>query len=235
MSRRFQAVLFDLDDTLYSRRAAFARWTDGYLADTLRLSDPVEAASVRALIHSLDLNGYGSKQAIFERLHADYPALPGSPARSLETFFAEFLTHVRPESATERLLDALAAASLPFGVVTNGSHRQWRKLDALGLSARTDCLFVSEDFGTKKPDPAIFRAAAAHLGIAPGHILFVGDNPAADVGGTQAVGMAAAWLHRDQPWPDEMDRRPEFVIDTLADVADILEIDGLEMAGGGTG
>ena len=223
---RFHAVLFDLDDTLYSRRAAFARWTDAYLADTLRLTDPAEAAEVRALIHSLDLNGYDSKQAIFERLHADYPALPGHPARSLETFFAEFLAYVRPEPDTGALLDALAAARLPFGVITNGSRRQWRKLEALGLPARTDCLFVSEDFGTKKPDPAIFRAAAAHLGIAPTHILFVGDNPAADIVGAQSVGMAAAWLPCAQPWPDEIGSRPDFVIDTLAEVAGILEIDG---------
>lgn len=221
--RRFHAVLFDLDDTLYSRRGAFAAWTDAYLTHTLRLTDPAEAAEVRALIHGLDLNGYGSKQAIFERLHTDFPALPGHPARSLETFFAEFLTHVRPEPATEALLDALAQAHFPFGVITNGSHRQWRKLDALGLPARTDCLFVSETFGTKKPDPTIFHAAAAHLRTPPEHILFVGDNPAADIAGAQAVGMAAAWLPRDQLWPDESDTRPDFVIDTLADVAGILE------------
>lgn len=222
---RFQAVLFDLDDTLYSRRGAFVRWTDAYLADTLRLTDPAEATRVRALIHALDLNGYGSKQAIFKRLHADYPALPGHPARSLETFFAEFLACVRPEPATDALLDALSAASVPFGVITNGSARQWRKLDALGLPARTDCLFVSETFGTKKPDPAIFHAAAAHLRTPPERILFVGDNPTADIQGAQAVGMAAAWLHRDQLWPQEIDTRPDFVIDSLAEVVVILELD----------
>lgn len=222
--RRFHVVLFDLDDTLYSRRGAFALWTDAYLADTLRLTDPAEAAEVRALIHGLDLNGYGSKQAILERLHADYPALPGHPARSLETFFAEFLAHVRPEPATETLLDALAAASVPFGVITNGSPRQWRKLDALGLPARTDCLFVSEAFGAKKPDPAIFRAAAAHLRTPPERILFVGDNPTADIQGAQAVGMAAAWLHRDQLWPDEIHTRPDFVINMLGELTKILEL-----------
>ncbi len=220
--RHFHAILFDLDDTLYSRRGAFAAWTDAYLADTLRLTDPAEAAAVRALIHSLDLNGYGSKQAIFERLHADYPALPGSPARSLETFFAEFLAYVRPEPATEALLDALAQANLPFGVITNGSGRQWHKMDALGLLARTDCLFVSETFGTKKPDPSIFHAAAAHLRTPSERILFVGDNPAADIVGAQSVGMAAAWLHQGQPWPDKIDIHPDFVIDTLAEVSDIL-------------
>ena len=161
----FHAVLFDLDNTLYDREAAFGRWADQYLADTLRLTDADEAARVREMMRSLDRNGYGSKQAIFERLHALYPTLPGAPARSVEIFFDEFIAQVMPEAETERLLEALTDADLPFGVITNGSVRQWRKLENLGLVKRTDCLFVSEIFGSKKPERAIFEAAAAHLGV----------------------------------------------------------------------
>ena len=221
---RFAGVLFDLDDTLYSRRAAFASWLNAYLRDTLRLTDAAEIARVRDIVHALDLNGYGSKQAIFERLHALYPALPGKPARSLETFFAEFLTHVKPEAETEALLDTLAEAHFPFGVITNGSARQWRKLDTLGLGRRTSCLFVSETFGVKKPDLAIFHAAAACLGVPPADILFVGDNPVADIAGAHAAGMPAAWLHRDQAWPSKATDRPEFVVDALREVAGILQL-----------
>ncbi len=209
---RFQAVLFDLDDTLYSRRAAFGSWLDAYLRDTLRLTDAAELAQVQGIIHALDKNGYGPKQAIFERLHTLYPTLPGEPSRSLETFFAEFLTHVRPEAEIEALLDTLADAKIPFGVITNGSARQWRKIEALGLDKRTSCLFVSETFGLKKPDPAIFHAATARLGVPPADILFIGDNPVADVCGAHAAGMQAAWLHRDQSWPAEIEDKPEYVI-----------------------
>ncbi len=219
---RFAGLLFDLDDTLYSRRAAFASWLDAYLQGTLRLTDPTEVAQVQGLIHELDKNGYGSKQAIFERLHTLYPALPGEPSRSVQTFFAEFLTHVRPETETETFLDALAEAKIPFGVITNGSARQWRKIEALGLDTRTSCLFVSETFGLKKPDPAIFHAAAECLGIPPTDILFVGDNPTADVVGAHAAEMPAAWLHRGQVWPAEIEDRPEFVISKLDEVANIL-------------
>lgn len=223
-SRSFAGVLFDLDDTLYSRRTAFASWLDVYVRDTLCLTDPAEAACVREAVHALDLNGYGSKQAIFEYLHSLYPALPGIPARSLETFFAEFLTHVVPEPETEVLLDALAYAGLPFGVITNGSSRQWRKIEALGLDKHTSCLFVSETFGVKKPDPAIFHAAADCLGLSPAQILFVGDNPIADILGAHAAGMSAAWLHRDQIWPIELDDRPEFILSTLTKLSAILGI-----------
>ena len=221
----FAGVLFDLDDTLYSRRTAFTSWLDAYVRDTLSLTDPAEAACVREAVHTLDLNGYGSKQAIFEHLHLLYPALPGIPARSLETFFAEFLTHVVPEPETEVLLDALAYAGLPFGVITNGSSRQWRKIEALGLDKRTSCLFVSETFGVKKPDPAIFHAAAACLGLPPANVLFVGDNPAADIGGAHAAGMSAAWLHRSQAWPTELNGKPEFAISALSGLPAILGID----------
>ena len=225
---RFQGVLFDLDDTLYSRRAAFGSWLDAYLRGTLRLIDPAETARVREAVHALDRNGYGSKQAIFEHLHTQYPALPGVPDRSLETFFAEFLTHIAPEAETEALLDTLAAAQIPFGVITNGSARQWHKLDALGLDKRTSCLFVSETFGVKKPDPAIFHAAAAHLGLPPPDVLFVGDNPAADIGGADAAGMPAAWLHRDQAWPDTLEVRPDFILGSLAELRDILGLETVQ-------
>ena len=218
----FQAVLFDLDNTLYDREIAFGRWADAYLRDTLRLTDPDEARRLRAEIVSWDADGYGSKAAIFGRLHARYPALPGTPARSVDVFFDEFIAHVTPEPETEALLDALARAGLPFGVITNGSARQWRKIENLGLARRTSCLFVSETFGGKKPDPAIFHAAAAHLGVPPARVLFVGDNPTVDVLGAQAAGLKAAWLHRGQPWPAGLGGGPDYTLGSLGELAAIL-------------
>ena len=220
----FVGLLFDLDDTLYSRRAAFGSWLDAYLRDTLGVTQPAEIARVLDTVHALDRNGYGSKKAIFEHLHEHYPNLPGVPVRSVETFFAEFLTHIRPEAETEVLLNTLARAQIPFGVITNGSARQWRKIEALGLDKRTSCLFVSETFGVKKPDPAIFHAAADCLGVLPADILFVGGGLVADIGGAHAAGMLAAWLHRDQIWPEALAAQPDFVIESLSELPAILGI-----------
>lgn len=219
----FRAILFDLDNTLYDREAAFGLWADHYLSETLQLTDAAEAGRIREMMHALDQNGYGSKQAIFERLHALYPALPGAPARSIEVFFDEFIAQITPETETETLLDALAAAVVPFGVITNGSARQWRKLESLGLIKRTDCLFVSGTFGSKKPNRAIFEAAATHLGVPAAEILFVGDHPTADILGAKAVGMKAAWLRREQTWPPELAERPDYVLEKLTEVREIVE------------
>lgn len=95
-------------------------------------------------------------------------------------------------------------------------------MERLGLARRTDCLFVSETFGGKKPSRAIFEAAAAHLGLPSAQILFVGDNPAVDILGAQAAGMKAAWVHRNQPWPQELDGQPDFMIGSISELAAIL-------------
>ncbi|MEP4991368.1 MAG: HAD-IA family hydrolase, partial [Paracoccaceae bacterium] len=47
----------------------------------------------------------------------------------------------------------------------------------------------SARIGVAKPSRAAFRAAADHLGLAPGHLLHVGDDPTADVRGARRAGM----------------------------------------------
>ena len=214
----FQAVLFDLDDTLYDREAAFGRWAAAFVGTRLNPRDEAERREVLGWIASLDASGYGSKYAMFEALHARYPALREASDTSIERFFEELLAEIRLEPETEVLLAALERAGLPFGVVTNGSARQWRKIERLGLGARTECLFVSETFGSRKPEPAIFLAAAACLGVAPAAVLFVGDHPVNDVVGARRVGMRTAWLHRGKPWPNDTQDKPDVTLDRLTDL-----------------
>jgi FMN phosphatase YigB (HAD superfamily) len=70
------------------------------------------------------------------------------------------------------------------------------------LHAGTTCIFVCELVGSRKPEAAIFLAAAACLHLAPERILFVGDTPEADIVGAHRVGMRTAWVRRtDRAWP----------------------------------
>jgi len=40
----------------------------------------------------------------------------------------------------------------------------------------TSCIFISAEFGCRKPDAAIFRAATSCVGAHPARVLFVGDR-----------------------------------------------------------
>lgn len=52
----------------------------------------------------------------------------------------------------------------------------------------------SEVLGCRKPDPRIFHAAAAALGVEPADTVVVGDSLPRDMAGARAAGMRHVWL-----------------------------------------
>ena len=59
----------------------------------------------------------------------------------------------------------------------------------------------SESARAYKPDPRIFAAFCAQVGVAPEHVLYVGDSPYDDVHGAKLAGMQTVLLRRDQQTP----------------------------------
>lgn len=89
------------------------------------------------------------------------------------------------------LLEALAAAGFPLGVVSNWDERLRPLLTALGLASLFDVLVVSCETGFSKPSPVMFEVAARGLGLRPAALLHVGDSPEEDVAAARAAGLAA--------------------------------------------
>ncbi|MFI9275531.1 HAD family hydrolase [Kitasatospora sp. NPDC052896] len=56
-----------------------------------------------------------------------------------------------------------------------------------GLDEYVDAYVLSFEHGIQKPDPALFRIACRHLGLAPADVAMVGDDRTAD-GGAAALG-----------------------------------------------
>lgn len=219
----FGAVLFDLDHTLYDRWQA-GRLRDEWFVDThLSLSSAPERQAALDLLTDLDMGGYGDKRTLFETMHRHYPALKGDAERLRTAYVDRLVESLTLPTETAELLAALQGARVPFGVITNGTSRtQRRKLNVLGVSGLTSCVFVSEEFGCKKPEPRIFAAASSCLGFPPAQILFVGDHCELDVLGAHRAGMKTAWLKRQQDWPLDMTITPDYTLATLADVTAIL-------------
>ena len=213
-----RGVLFDLDNTLFDRDHTFLAWAQWFTRERLGL--PVDAAGRETvdLLVAMDANGYGSRAAMFQEIKRRHPALAATVERLMTDFYQEHVSHVALGDDTRRLLEALDRANLPFGIITNGSAHQMLKIERLGLARRTDCVYISEVFGARKPAASIFLAAAGTLGLPPAEILFVGDNPEADIAGAAGVGMRTAWLRRGRAWPDHLSIRPDHAIDALTDL-----------------
>lgn len=215
---RIDGCLFDLDNTLFDRDRAFLGWARWFVRERLGIGEDSELRPVVDLLVELDANGYGPKEALFRRVKQRYPALAQDVDALTTAFYREHLEHVSPDAGAGALLDALAERGIPWGIVTNGSANQLLKVRKLGLDERTSCIYVSEIEGVRKPAPEIFLRAAACLGVAPEAILFVGDNPEADIAGAAGVGMRTAWVRRGREWPEHLGVAPDLAVDSLAEL-----------------
>lgn len=196
-----EAILFDLDDTLYDRDQAYLEWAFTFVQTSFPGMEDTQMRQTIDLLVELDEHEDTPRDVLFSQFREQYPALQVPVTTLVEEYYREFPRYIKLQSEVRQLLHMLKAASIPFGIITNGSSRQLRKLELLTLNQLTSCVFISQLFGCEKPDPAIFQAAAAALHVPPRKILFVGDNPLNDIWGAHCVGMRTAWLRRGRPWP----------------------------------
>lgn len=93
-------------------------------------------------------------------------------------------------------LDALAAAGVTLGVVSNWDHALPEVLEGLGVAGRFGVIATSAGVGAAKPDPAIFHHALGVLGVSPDRALHCGDLPRADCLGAARAGVRAVLVDR---------------------------------------
>ncbi len=102
-------------------------------------------------------------------------------------------THVFPDAVAN--LARLRDAGLGLGLITNAFQPMWLRdieMQAHGLLEYfPECRFSAADVGYLKPHPDIFAVALDCLGLQPDEVIFIGDNPTADIAGAQSAGMRA--------------------------------------------
>lgn len=86
------------------------------------------------------------------------------------------------------------------GLLSNGNTVPER----CGLDGRFDFTVFASDHGAAKPDPALFRVAAAQAGCDIRELVHVGDDEA-DVHGARRAGCTGVLIVRDRTWPPHAD------------------------------
>jgi putative hydrolase of the HAD superfamily len=95
-------------------------------------------------------------------------------------------------------LEALQRAGIRTAVLSNWDERLRPLLLRLGLADYFDPIVVSCEVGSAKPDPRIFRFAAAAMNLPPQEILHVGDDPLFDLEGACSARCQALLIARSQ-------------------------------------
>jgi FMN phosphatase YigB (HAD superfamily) len=125
---------------------------------------------------------------------------------TIDAYSSAFVDALPPAPGAGALLERLAAERT-LAILSNWPLAATidRYAAAQGWLPFLRAIVVSQRVGTIKPHPAIFAAARREIGdIAPGAILHVGDDWAADVVGASIAGWRTAWLAErpaDTPLP----------------------------------
>jgi len=202
-------ILFDLYGTLVDietaeaaprTSAAFASWLAARFTDEAGLSafDHPLVQDLAGMGDRLPLDGEPDLEPVLTAYLARVLERPVTAAEVLEAAAVFRACSRRRLAVIPGTFDALLALRERFmiGLVSNAQVLFTRpELDMLGFRGLFDLEVVSSAVGWRKPAPAIFQAAvdrASGLGkgsLRPDEVLFVGNDPFADVDGAASFGM----------------------------------------------
>ena len=121
------------------------------------------------------------------------------------------------------VLAALRAAGLTLAVASNADDRHlYPALERSGIEV--DHVISSEAVRSYKPRRPFFDAVAQQLGHEPSEIVYVGDNPYADVTGSRNAGMLSYWVRRyeDEGHKKLLKAEPHWIYSDLRGLIDLL-------------
>ena len=219
-----EGILFDLDNTLLDRESVFLRVAHRFYDVHLKANASVTRAEAVEKMVEWDADGYVNREVMLAQWLEEWPCT-GLRMKSLFKWYQpEMQRQVRPDLEVNAFLVRLNERGVPWGIVTNGRSSQHDKCRAAGLDRLAPFIIVSEEAGYRKPDPAIFRDALARTGIeVPDQVMFVGDNPEADIDGAKRFGMKAAWIRRGRRYPAGL-QPPDHEIDHVLELPSIVSV-----------
>lgn len=240
LGRDPRVVLLDVGDTLLRPEPS---WRDIYAsvfgAQGIDVTPEAFAQAFREAWHEWEHEGpfEATEEASFRRLMAldqlifarlGYPELPESFFRAIErAFHRRSAWYVYPDVLPA--LEAMRAAGLRLGVVSNWGWAAPELLHLLELASHFEALSISARVGYQKPHPAIFQHALELLGARPEEAIHVGDDARADVVGARRAGIQPVLIlraqrgHASPSQAEEADGAP-----VIADLMDLLDLLGLD-------
>jgi len=198
--QKYQAILFDLDDTLVDRNKALEKLFSIILEKCYLEIKPAVKNEMFRQFKQLDNKGLTSdKNMVLEPLFDTYPPVKRIAKETANDFWAKvFPTCFSTNSETIDTITKLKQ-DYKMAIITNGKTlTQKAKIKNANLAEYFDAIFISEEAGYSKPDKEIFELALATLNVNAKEAIFVGDNVLSDIRGCQNAGIKGIWINPDK-------------------------------------
>lgn len=226
--RGVQAIIFDLDDTL---------WEVGPVI--VRAEHAMRAFLAERYPRVLELHSLDSMRDVRARMAREHPAmrhdftwlrLQSLREHAREAGYDDGMAHEAFEvfyrarndvTLYDDVLPALGRLRVRYRLfaISNGNA----DLAAIGLADHFEQALAAREAGVLKPDPRIFALLLERAGLNAATVLHVGDDAVADVEGARRAGLVPVWLNRaGREWPSVSSPAPVTVrsLDELARLLD---------------
>jgi len=218
------AIIFDLDDTLYPERAfAFSGFAAVAAAFQAQLGDPATAAERMRQLFDTKHRPRVFNAILAEAGLGDDTALI---ARMIDTYRSHHPTITLFPDADAVLTELRGKYKL--GLITDGPlQTQRNKIDALGIRPRLDEIIITSELGPQKgkPDQTAFQLMADRLEVEHSACMYVADNPAKDFVAPKALGWKTVQITRSKGIYRDVHADPEakahHAVETLVRLPDL--------------
>ncbi|MBQ8200803.1 MAG: HAD family hydrolase [Clostridia bacterium] len=206
-------ILFDYAHTLlYEPETDFLRGEEAvfrHVKHNPRQITPQEAAalgtelflSARPCRHSgWELHEHQQLRLKYDLLNLTFDL----PMAQLEDILWTASSPGAPMPGVQEMLAGVRARGVRTGVISNlgwTGEALTARLKRLLPEHDFEFVIASSDYGVRKPDPLIFRAALSKAALPPEDVWFCGDQVEADVCGAQDAGLFPVW-YEEQSIPN---------------------------------
>lgn len=176
-----EAVIFDLDDTLYSEK-------EYVKSGFKKISEHFKISELESELWKAFESGEKPIDKVFKK-------------REIQNLKEEALHTYRYQKPEIYLYDGVSEMlerlhrSHKIGIITDGRPEGQRaKIDALDLALKADEIIITDELGGteyRKPNPAAFILMQQKLGTPFEKMVYVGDNPEKDFQASDKLGIRA--------------------------------------------
>jgi len=223
--KRWKAIVFDLDDTLYPEKEfvlsgfrAVAAWVELNFGVDSNIGEK----------ELIDYFKNGIRGDTFNRWLASHNLLSNDVVEKIIKVYRDHNPSISPFPEVKEVLNELKKYFL-LGIITDGFLRvQKKKLYALGINDFFDEVVFSDEWGkeTWKPSKKPFEVISDRLGVPPFQCIYVADNALKDFLGAKQVGMYTIRIIRPSGeystcQPPSLDHKPDLSINSLKELLSI--------------
>ncbi len=244
MAKSFEAIFFDLGDTLLYFDGD---WPDVFFQARQVLLQSLQQAGIdlkpefvedfyqrmSAYYRERDTEfiEYTVKNVLVNILEErGYQAIPDSIlTQALADMHQITQAHWIPENDALTTLAKLQGCGYRLALISNASDDPNTQVlvDKLGARAYFEVIISSAAMGIRKPNPKIFRDALERMNLPAEKVAMVGDTLGADILGARNAGIFSIWIKRHANTPGNRAHAdtilPDAQIDTLSELPRLLE------------